>query len=118
MTLPGDRSVTISRTARRLHFLITVKGDLCLPNKTQIAHEILAYLAEHPDAQDTLDGIVQWWLLERKIKYQKVLVKEVLDELISEKLIKEYPFEGSRSRYQINRQKIEEARRLLCNEKE
>jgi len=31
--------------------------------------EILAYLADHPDAQDTLAGIFEWWLLERKITY-------------------------------------------------
>ena len=106
------------RTARRLHLFIIVKGDLCLPNKAQIAHEILAYLAEHPDALDTFDGIVQWWLLERKIKYQNVLVKEALNELISEKLIQEYELRGSKARYQINRQKSEEVRRLLHREKE
>jgi hypothetical protein len=30
--------------------------------KTEIAREILAYLLDHPDAQDTLDGISQWWV--------------------------------------------------------
>jgi hypothetical protein len=64
-----------------------VKGDLCLPNKAQIAHEILAYLSDHPDAEDTLEGIVQWWLLERKIKYQRDLVKEAISELIKNQLI-------------------------------
>lgn len=33
-----------------------------------IENEILAYLAENPDAQDTLDGIVQSWLWDRHTK--------------------------------------------------
>src|SRR5918911_1556857 len=28
----------------------------------QIAYNILAYLAENPDAQDTMEGIIGWWL--------------------------------------------------------
>ena len=51
--------------------------------KASIAHAILTYLSEHPDAQDTLEGIVEWWLLERKISHQTKTVKEVLDTLVS-----------------------------------
>ena len=92
-------------------------ADLPQWGKDEIAREILAYLADHPYSQDTFEGIVQWWLLERKIKYQEVLVKEALDELISEKLIHEHTNRGSESRYQINRQKSEEVRQLLRREK-
>jgi len=28
----------------------------------QVALEILAYLAKHPEAKDTLEGVRQWWL--------------------------------------------------------
>jgi len=70
-----------------LQLFIIVKGDLCFPDKAQIAREILAYLAEHPDSQDTLEGIVQWWLLERKIKYQRNLVEEAINELVNNQMI-------------------------------
>ena len=103
----------MSKTARWLHFLITVKGDLCLPNKTQIAHEILAYLAEHPDAQDTLDGIVQWWLLERKIKFQVGRVTHVLEELVAKGLIFEQKTPDFRNQYRINKAKKEDIHALL-----
>jgi len=93
-------------------------ADLPQWEKDDIAREILAYLADHPDSQDTFEGIVQWWLQERKIKYQEALVKEALDELISEKLIQEHPNRGSETRYQINRQKSEDVCQLPRRKKE
>jgi len=87
---------------------IIVKGNLCLPSKAQIAHEILAYLAEHPDAQDTLDGIVQWWLLERKIEYQRDLVIEALAQLTAKGFIEERPGANQRRLYVLSRQRMNE----------
>lgn len=85
-----------------------MKGDLCLPSKAQIAHEILAYLAEHPDSQDTLDGIVHWWLLERKIKYHRDLVEEALAQLTAEGFIEERLGANKRRLYVLSRQRINE----------
>ena len=64
-----------------------MKNDLCLPDKSQIANEILAYLAEHPDAEDTLDGIVKWWQLERKIKLSRALLENTLSQLVKKDLL-------------------------------
>ena len=90
-----------------------MKGHLCLSGKGQIAHEILAYLAEHPEAQDTLDGIVRWWLLEQKIKYQTNLVRDVLAELVSKGLLVEYTTRDSLIHYRTNDARREEISRLL-----
>jgi len=89
-----------------LQLFIIVKGNLCLPSKAQIAHEILAYLAEHPDAQDTFEGIVQWWLLERKIQKQATLVAEVIEDLVTKGfLLMEQNATHSKSRYRLNPRK-------------
>ncbi len=88
-----------------MHLFIIVKDDLCLPNKAQIAHEILAYLAEHPDSQDTFDGILQWWLLERKIKYQRDLVEEAISELIKNQMIVVNKRERDTIVYRVNRER-------------
>ena len=88
-------------------------GDLCWSGKSQIAHEILAYLAEHPEAQDTLDGIVQWWLLEQKIRYQTNMVREVLAELVNKGLVIEREGRDSRIHYRTNQSKSEEIREFL-----
>jgi hypothetical protein len=85
--------------------------------KTKIATEILAYLVDHPNAQDTLDGILQWWLLERHIKYQKEVVKEALSELIEKGLLLEIILADSRVYYRINETRLDQIRKILGNGK-
>ncbi len=85
-----------------------MKDDHCISNKSQIAQEILAYLADHSEAQDTLEGIIAWWLLERKIKYQKSLVQEALRELVDKGLILETQAGASQCRYRLRLQKKKE----------
>jgi hypothetical protein len=36
------------------------------PDAAAVADEILAYLRAHPEAADTLDGVVQWWLIRSR----------------------------------------------------
>jgi hypothetical protein len=84
-------------------------------DKSEIAREIMAYLAEHPDAQDTLDGIVQWWLLEQRIQYQKTMVKETLGELVKTGFIVEYQMENSLTSYRVNQGKKKEIEEFLKN---
>ena len=81
--------------------------------KSEIAHEILAYLVDHPEAQDTLEGILQWWLLERKIKYQVKMVKQALAELVAKGFILEQEGEDARIRYRLNTDKHERIRAFL-----
>ena len=87
----------------------------CLPitDKLQIGNEILAYLADHPNAQDTLEGIVEWWLLEREIKFQTARVKEALSELVAKELILEKMGSDSQRHYRINQAKYKEIQELF-----
>ena len=89
--------------------------DSTITHKSQIGNEILAYLVEHPEAQDTLEGILEWWLLERQIKFHTARVKEALSELVSKGLILEYKGLDSQTRYRINRVKYKEIRNLFKN---
>ena len=52
-----------------------------------IENEIVAYLAENPDAEDTVEGIVQWWLLEQGIQRTTAEVKAALDKLAAWNLV-------------------------------
>ena len=89
--------------------------DSTITRKSQIGNEILAYLIEHPEAQDTLDGIVEWWLLERQIKFQTARVKEALSELVAKRLILEKKGSNSRTHYRINQAKYKEIQKLFKN---
>ena len=56
-------------------------------DKVAVAYEILRYLIKNPSAQDTIEGIVDWWFLEQNIKYQKRLVKKALDMMVKDGLV-------------------------------
>jgi hypothetical protein len=70
--------------------------------KEQLAEEILQYLIDHPNAQDTLKGIVTWWLLERTIRHRTALVKEVLDKLVADGLVIAQQGSDSQTHYKID----------------
>lgn len=75
--------------------------------------DVLGYLTDNPDAQDTLEGIVEWWLLERRIESRTVKVQEALAELVASGLIVERQGSDSRLRYSINAEKQEQIRALI-----
>ena len=84
-----------------------------MTEKSELAAEILEYLAEHPDAQDSLEGIVEWWLLERRLKRKTQLVKEVLADLVSQGLVQQSQNRDAPSRYRLNPSRAEEIQGLL-----
>ena len=81
--------------------------------KQQLGEEILQYLIDHPNAQDTLQGIVTWWLLERTIKHRTALVKEVLNKLVVDGLIIAQQGSDSQTHYKINRRRRKKIVSLL-----
>jgi hypothetical protein len=64
---------------------------------------ILSYLLENPDAGDTLEGIVEWWLLHQKIRYETRNVSQAIAELVSDGLIVTQKGPDSRIIYRANR---------------
>ncbi len=90
-----------------------MNGDACLPNKSQIAREILTYLGKHPDAQDTLDGILKGWLVDRGNKYKPTVVQEVLKDLVLEGTILESQIPGSQAVFRLNLAKRNRLKELL-----
>ncbi len=46
-----------------------------------VAREIENYLAVHPRAADSLEGITRWWLMRQRIHYELDLVEAALRHL-------------------------------------
>lgn len=78
-----------------------------------IARQILAYLVKHPDAQDTLEGIMQWWLVHQEVHYRRELILKALDDLVQKELIIMRTPDSSSPRYQANWNRAAEIGNLL-----
>jgi hypothetical protein len=74
----------------------------------QIANEILAYLAENPDAKDTLKGISEWWLSGNTGQPNITAVEEALTRLVAGGLVLAREREGAQTYYEVNRQRLKE----------
>ena len=48
-----------------------------------LAREIALYLDERPDAVDTPDGILRWWLPRRRIDATPEMLQRALDVLVA-----------------------------------
>jgi hypothetical protein len=67
-----------------------------------LAEEVLSYLSEHPEAQDTVEGITQWWLEEERIRQSVGEVTAVLSELAASKLVIARQGKDGRVHYRLN----------------
>ena len=81
--------------------------------ETDIARDVLAYLSEHPLARDTLEGVVEWWLLQQHVQRWTPRVEAVLAQLVSEGLLLEHKDQDERSHYQLNQSNLEAIREFL-----
>lgn len=81
--------------------------------KVRIAYEILEYLSDNPNAQDTPEGIVEWWLLERTVKQQTLVVEEALSMLVAERLVLARKGIDGRTHYKLNNRRRRKIRLLL-----
>jgi hypothetical protein len=80
-----------------------------------IAQDILSYLLTHAAAEDTVEGIVEWWLLEERIKRRTQEVQKALDALVVESLIVARESKDSKTHYRINKRRIKKIRALLSS---
>jgi len=81
--------------------------------ESEIEYEILAYLSDNPEAGDTVEGIVEWWLLEQRIKSETEKVKNALSELVAKELIIESKRKSSAPYYRVNRRKYGKIKSIL-----
>ena len=78
--------------------------------KRRVEALILTYLARNPTAEDTVDGILEWWLVHEEIRYRMQEVEAALVELTDRGIITQTVGEDSRVRYRISPKKSDQDR--------
>lgn len=69
-----------------------------------IAKEIVGYLDKCELAQDTFEGIVNWWLMETRISYRTDEVRAALSYLIDEGLLEPVLHPGQEAMFKLKKQ--------------
>jgi len=65
----------------------------------QLADEIRNYLHAHPDATDTLEGVISWWLTRQRYLQATAKVQRALDYLESRGVVKKMRTPGGGTVY-------------------
>ncbi len=65
------------------------------PEKVRlVAERICRYLESRPNALDSLDGILRWWLLKQKLEESTELVQAAMDYLVSSGVVDQIDSSG------------------------
>lgn len=80
------------------------------------AHDILSYLLEHPNAQDTLEGVAEWWCLERSIQRRVNEVQDAMDDLVAKDFVIPKKGRDLIVRYRVNHNKLREIMDVLTTD--
>lgn len=87
------------------------KPDAARENDThELCRDILIYLLDNPQGQDTLEGIAEWWLMEREVRREVRRVRRALVQLIDDGLLVERTGADGTVRYSLNPERLDEIR--------
>jgi hypothetical protein len=86
---PGIRNDCFAGTRLALAFPTSVflMVALAMPDEDErartIAQEVETYLARHPEAADSIDGIIRWWLPRLRLEEAIAELERALDLLVA-----------------------------------
>ena len=78
-----------------------------------LGRQILHYLSEHPDAKDTIQGILRWWLPSTPVELRHAEVQEALEFLVARGWVTKRRLTTSRELYGVNKEKLQEIKSFL-----
>jgi hypothetical protein len=97
--IPGGISIALDRSNR-------VKD--AWPSRKSVAHDVLSYLLKHPRSEDTLEGILEWWLLEQRMIRARTAVRLAVRQLLARKFLLARRGVDGRVCYRLNPAKLPE----------
>jgi hypothetical protein len=72
------------------------------PSLPSPAPEILDYLARQPGAQDTIEGILHWWVLDAYIRNWTPKIAKTVAQLVERGFLEENPSSDGKIFYHIS----------------
>ncbi len=78
------------------------KCVLADPRLPSPAPEILDYLARCPDAQDTIDGILHWWVLDAHIRKWAPKIAKTVAQLVEQGFLENKPSPDGKTFYHVS----------------
>jgi hypothetical protein len=82
---------------------------------SRVLFAILAYLIDHPEADDTIEGIAQWWILKQRIRQQILVIEKALGVLVDKGFVLKQCSRNGRTCYRINRRMHKQIAAFLEN---
>src|SRR6266542_5684836 len=75
-----------------------------------LTKEILRSWLEDPEKLGTLESIVEWWLLEERIRQTVVEVRAALEKLVATGIVVQWQEADGRDYFRLNRDRKDEIR--------
>lgn len=76
------------------------KQDYKRWREKEMTDAIVGYLAEHPQASDTLEGVAEWWIMRQQVRTEINMLKKVLRQLTKSGVLEEIG-KGDTPRYRL-----------------
>lgn len=80
-----------------------------------IRRAILSHLLAHPQAEDDLRGIAEWWALEHCVRSRVAQVAAVLGRLVRQGLVLSRDHAATGTRYRLNHDRLAEVRAAVAS---
>jgi len=82
-----------------------------------IADDVLSYLLRYPEAQDTVEGIAEWWLAEQQAERTMAAVRRAVAELEARGFVVKASMGGLQQplRFSLNKAREQEIRDYLSS---
>jgi hypothetical protein len=86
----------------------SLSGDIA-----QLARVILRYCVAYPDAKDTVDGILKWWVQPDRVRVTEQDVRKGLEALAEARWLIKREITPDRTIYGLNKSQLEEIKTFL-----
>ncbi len=84
--------------------------------RQRVIRGILLYLIEHPDAKDTMKGILKWWMPRGYLERGGKEIQRALDYLVMQGWLTTCPkvLQKDLIIYGVNKERLEQIKTFMC----